>query len=274
MASTRIHPVRDLITFYVVVYALSWIVWGTAILQDRDALSFHIPGALAFWSLTIGVPLVALATGGVSALADLASRVVRWRVSVQWYLIGIAFPIVLAMVSSALAAAFGSTIELGGTLSLGSAVGYFIFGIFLFTLTEETAWRGYALPRLQHSMDALPASVIVGVLWGLWHLPLWFIADTDQTSWNFFAFVVLTIAESVLIGWFFNHTRGSVLLAGIFHAASDAALAYSGVLYSDARAFWVAVLVFAVAAVTLVVVDGSKALRRGGLPPEAIYPTG
>lgn len=198
MASTRIHPVRDLITFYVVVYALSWIVWGTAILQDRDALSFHIPGALAFWSLTIGVPLVALATGGVSALADLASRVVRWRVSVQWYLIGIAFPIVLAMVSSALAAAFGSTIELGGTLSLGSAVGYFIFGIFLFTHRGNgLAW---IRPSTPSTFDGCATCLCDrGSSLGTLASPLWFIADTDQTSWNFFAFVVLTIAESVLI---------------------------------------------------------------------------
>jgi membrane protease YdiL (CAAX protease family) len=118
------------------------------------------------------------------------------------------------------------------TLSAGTTFEFFkignwrvIFVLFLFTLLfggplgEEIGWRGYTLPRLLVNRNALLASLIVGVLWGLWHLPLFWIQGSLQADIPIVWFLVSILAESILYTWVHIHTRGSLLLAILFHAA-------------------------------------------------------
>jgi membrane protease YdiL (CAAX protease family) len=86
-------------------------------------------------------------------------------------------------------------------------------------LGEELGWRGYALPRLSAAQTPLIASIIVGILWGLWHLPLFWIRDSIQADIPIAWFMVSIVAESILYTWVYRHTQGSVLLVGLFHAA-------------------------------------------------------
>ena len=97
---------------------------------------------------------------------------------------------------------------------------------------EEPGWRGFALPRMQVSMGPLAASVVLGVLWGLWHLPVFILvpgynsagADVASIAGSVFVFTALgTVGQSLLLTWLFNHTGGSVLLAVLAHASLDAA---------------------------------------------------
>jgi membrane protease YdiL (CAAX protease family) len=90
-------------------------------------------------------------------------------------------------------------------------------------LDEEMGWRGYALPRLQGRLGPLTANLLLGVLWAFWHLPLWFVPGSFQAGSSFGLYVVSTVALSFLIGWVYNGTGGSLLLAILAHAASDAA---------------------------------------------------
>ncbi|MBE2240931.1 MAG: CPBP family intramembrane metalloprotease [Caldilineaceae bacterium] len=125
-------------------------------------------------------------------------------------------------------------------------------------MTEETAWRGFALPRLQSRYSALNASLILGILWGIWHLPLWFIPDSFQSTLPFGGFVLATVAMSIITTWVFNHTHGSVLLAAILHAATDVTLAYSNVLSGDLRLFWIFVVLQSVFAIFIVITLGAE----------------
>ncbi|HEY8599061.1 MAG TPA: CPBP family intramembrane glutamic endopeptidase, partial [Thermomicrobiales bacterium] len=118
-------------------------------------------------------------------------------------------------------------------------------------LTEETAWRGFALPRLQARFNALSASLILGLIWALWHLPLFFLANTGQSKMPFPGFVLDVVAVTIVMTWVYNHTRGSVLLAALFHAAFNAGGAYFNTLTSDARLFWLTVGVAWVAVAAL-----------------------
>jgi membrane protease YdiL (CAAX protease family) len=103
--------------------------------------------------------------------------------------------------------------------------------------TEETAWRGFALPRLQKNHSALSASLILGLLWGLWHIPLFLIPGSAQEAYPFIGFILLILPTSILFTWIFNHTKGSVLIAGLFHGFYDATVVYLGVLTGDIRLF-------------------------------------
>jgi len=85
------------------------------------------------------------------------------------------------------------------------------------SLGEEPGWRGYALPRMQWMHSSLSASLLLGLLWALWHLPLWIRPEQQlsQVAWD----TLGIIAAAVLFTWVFNHSRGSLLLALLFHAS-------------------------------------------------------
>jgi len=100
-------------------------------------------------------------------------------------------------------------------------------------------------------------------MWGVWHTPLFLINGTGQSHWPFIGFVIFAVAESVLITWIYNNSHESVLLATIFHAATDAMLSYSGLLSGDTNAFWLTVVIFCIAAVLVVLVSGPARLVQG-----------
>jgi membrane protease YdiL (CAAX protease family) len=88
-------------------------------------------------------------------------------------------------------------------------------------LPEEYGWRGFALPRLMESNNPLVASLILGLVWGLWHLPLHFISTTTQYVIPIWEYVLQTIILAVIYTWLFLGTKGSILIAGLFHAAGN-----------------------------------------------------
>lgn len=249
--------------FFVLAFALSWLVWGSEIAEEHGLLSFHIPDTFAYFALTLATLIVTAFTGGKAALWDILRRILRWRVGIRWYAFALLIPIALAFVPAGIYLLVGGLVPIGINITLSAAVAYFgYFGAKLL-ITEELAWRGFALPRLLATQSALFASVLLGLLWGIWHTPLFLIAGTGQSHWPYVGFVLFTIAESILITWIYNNTGGSVLLTTVFHAASDAALAYSGVLYGDQVLFWIAVTITWVAAIVVVLIEGPTHLVKG-----------
>ncbi len=229
-----------LIIFFVLAFALPWLIWGTTIAESRGLLSFHIPQSLAFWiGLNLATYITAALTGGWAAVKELLTRLVRWREKPVWYVTALGITALLSLVSIGIHLGLGGTHQVGILLPLSNLVPSLLFQIFFFILTEETAWRGFALPRLQSKYSALNASLILGVLWGFWHLPLWFIRGSFQSTLPFIGFVLAAVSMSIITTWVFNHTHGSVLLAGILHAATDVTIAYTNVLSGDLRLFWI-----------------------------------
>jgi uncharacterized protein len=84
---------------------------------------------------------------------------------------------------------------------------------------EELGWRGYALPRLAALAGLAPASLVLGVIWALWHLPFFFIADVDKTGQSFPIYLLGTTAVSVAMAWLYWRTNGSLLITMLMHAA-------------------------------------------------------
>jgi hypothetical protein len=84
---------------------------------------------------------------------------------------------------------------------------------------EEIGWRGYALPRLTVQLGPRLASLLLGVIWALWHLPLFFIAGTTTTGQSFAVYLTSVIALSVALAWVYQRTGGSLLLVMLMHAA-------------------------------------------------------
>lgn len=233
------HP---LVLFFIAAFFFPWLVWGTSIAQAHGFIGWHIPEPLAFW---IGLPLAsygtAALTGGWPAVKDLLLRLIRVKVPVAWYLVAILTPAVIAALAVGAGALISAPAAIGALLPTGALVGALLFNSWEWLITEETAWRGYALPRLQRRFNPLSASLLLGVLWGVWHLPLFLLPGSFQSTLPFAGFLISTVATSVTIGWLFNKARGSVLIVALFHGVTDVSLAFTGVMSSGMALFWVTV---------------------------------
>jgi membrane protease YdiL (CAAX protease family) len=98
---------------------------------------------------------------------------------------------------------------------------FLVFSI-VTTIPEETGWRGFALPRLQRRWGPVLASLVVGSLWGLWHLPDFFYLQAVQSGISFPLFLAGTISTSIFFTWIFNGTGGSLLMVSILHSSFNA----------------------------------------------------
>jgi len=112
-----------------------------------------------------------------------------------------------------------------GLALIGLVTVKFFYQFFFFNATgEETGWRGFALPRLQARTNPLVASLIISIFWINWHWFLWQAEGNPIFSWQYWIVqYVLHIPASVIIGWFYNRSKGSILVAGIAHAAANTA---------------------------------------------------
>jgi CAAX protease family protein len=243
------HP---LVAFFVLAYALSWWGWILNAIYPSDMW----PTPIFPFGPALAAVIVTAVMGGKAAVKKLLSRLTQWRVQPMWYAIALLFPVVLTVIAVCLnvwlGAAAPSAIQLGRWYTIFPA--FPIVLLFDGPLGEELGWRGYALPRLLHGPSALAASLFLGVMGAGWHLPL-YVTNPSQL-----AYIPLVISAYVVFTWLFNHTRGSVLVAMLYHTSQNAigggffSAMYSG--RNAMRLFWLLAAVYSVAATALVVIAG------------------
>jgi uncharacterized protein len=243
----RKHP---LIAFFVLAYLLTW--WIYPLLRFSPLL-----GIFGLFGPALAAIIMAAVTDGKAGVKALLSRVVQWRVGLPWYLVALGLPTVLALATAALAYLVGATefIQVGALLPIELV-------LFVLVVGEELGWRGYALPQLLQKRSPLMASLILGALWGLWHVPTIVVPGTPQYGLPITAFVLLTVEYSILMTWVFLHTRGSVLIATLFHGAINLSqgIFLSGV--EGATRYWLLCIVYGVAALIVAVVLGLRTRQR------------
>jgi uncharacterized protein len=221
------HP---LISFFVMAYSFSWIGWlpyilsqsGLGLLPFQPSELALLPG-LYLGPFMSGF-LMTAATEGKPGVHNLLRRLVLWRVGWQWYLfalIGVPAMIFLGYFSQpgAMSVLNFSALQLIEAYAL-----FLVLEIFSSGLGEETGWRGFALPHLQNRCGPLLGTLILGTLWGGWHLPLFLTAWSNGGNGlvDIVVFILTTIGNAIMFTWVFNHTRGSVLMVVLVHAALDA----------------------------------------------------
>lgn len=236
LATERSAPPRDSVLaepwkFFAATFGITWSFWLAAIALD---LSFDSALGLALLLAGLTGPGVA-GIGFVYLVYDADGRRDFWarlrgtrRIGVRWFLVILLLPFAIVL------AAAGIDLVAGGTgATLGAGVRGFatnpmailpaIFFATLPPLLEELGWRGYALDRLQSRGSALRASLILGALWAVWHLPLFFIDGSYQretvgfATLEFWMFMVGVIALSVAFTWVYNHTARSILAIILLH---------------------------------------------------------
>lgn len=268
-ATTRAFPLK----FVLVAFAFTWFFWLLAILEARGLISsLPVPALFlgAFGPMVASVAITAQ-EGGRAGLRLLLSRVTRWRVAPVWYAVAILGPIALTLGTMVLNVAFG-----GRPPELSAIVGalptVMVLSLYMLVqvgIGEEVGWRGYALPKLQSGYSALISSVILGVLWALWHLPVFFNPDTSYTNTPFWAFLIFLIPFAILYTWVLNGTGGSILLVMVLHAVTNASVGTllrtipeASTAFSNTDVYLVQAALLWVAAIAVVLVYGATTLSR------------
>jgi uncharacterized protein len=230
-----------------------------ALLGAITVLAANTPAALPL--LLSVVPamaafIVAALTEGRAGLHALMRRCLKWPRSRSWLVVVLVVPLLgtLAMVGVAVLLGAPTATRLG-RLSLI----LFIFA-YLFNGVEEVAWRGYALPYLLGGRSALAASLLLGIPWAIFHLPLhlpgqWYAAIPIGAT------PLILLAYSVLLTWIFIQTRGSVLMVTLFHGTLNALTPLTAGIDPE-QAWWLRAVVFGVAALLVVLVYGRNLSRR------------
>jgi membrane protease YdiL (CAAX protease family) len=260
---------RPLGAFFLIAFAWTWSVAFLMILApgwvDRSIGPIG-PGNplffLAVYGPSIAAILVTVFTRGRAGVTDLLRKLGQWRFSPVWYLV-----VLVGVPLAAIAAGHLGEYALGidPAPHLSAIPGWLkVLPIALFLdpgpLGEELGWRGFALPRMVRRWGAPVASMLLGLIWGVWHYPAFRIPGMPQGALNFPVFVAGAIVLSVIVAWLVLRTRGSVLIAVLFHLAVNTSLG----AYQPPFAMFVVVLGLAAAAILLF----DRQFRRSEVPDE------
>jgi uncharacterized protein len=256
------HP---LASFFVLAYAISWLLWIPLVVSGGGTptglgLVLALLGSLV--PSAVAILLVAV-LHGKAGVRKLLRRLLMWRVGVGWW-------VAVVLLSTLAVGAVGFSVLFGGDapdldVTIPGVVFLFLFSIFPGSAGgEEIGWRGFALPHLQRARSALAASVVLGAAWGVWHLPLYLLGTDNRPLGLFPAWVLLTVAASVILTWMYNGTGGSLLIVVLFHAASNLPLTVLLEPLEDqvAQPFLIYVALMILAATVVVAVTGPANLSR------------
>ena len=217
------RPGREVLGFFVLAYALSWVAWLPMLWHPDDLQALHYVGSLG--------PLVAALVftarrSGRAGLRDLGVRCVRGPA--RWVLAAVALPLALYAAGWLVSAAGGEVLPLGDFLGSKEYVdvGWTLIGIEIvfFGYGEEVGWRGFALPALElEGRSAHAATTWLAFFWAGWHLPLFFYAHGLATlPWLMVpGWLVSILLSSYLITWFFRSSGDSLLVVALLHGVVD-----------------------------------------------------
>jgi membrane protease YdiL (CAAX protease family) len=224
------------------------------------------------WGFVFASLIMTGLTLGRDGVVALLKRYLLWRVGWKWYLAALFLTPSLIVLGVYINAAW-----IGIPPDFSTAMAHKIFGeaaylplfilpFFLVDLIangEEIGWRGYVLPRLQAKHSALKSTLILGVIWGFWHLPK-FLSHWNTVS--FVWFMVHTMAFAVVLTWLYNNSKGSLLLVSLCHASSNTVGVFmpmaNTVSGENMGAYTIFVLLEVLTAVIIIVMAGPERLSR------------
>lgn len=214
-------PSTALVAQFSITFAIAWSIVGSYVVfpETTTAIFGEISGVhplyfLVTWAPAIAGFAVVLFYTGTAGLRAFLGRLLLWRCApIWWFFIIVGLPLVYMI---------GSLLKGGPLLAplppegLGPALALLAMMLFLGPI-EEFGWRGVAQPILQRHVAPIWAGALIGVAWGVWHLPAFYLASTVYADWNFLPFFIGNVTLAILVTPIFNSARGSLLLPMVFH---------------------------------------------------------
>ena len=225
---------KPIISYFILTFIISWsgiIIVSFFTGMPAPSKTFESIAPIAMLPLVIGPTIASLLLSGInygkSGLMDLLSKLLKWKVGIQWYIFALlTFPIIasvslfsLSLYSSDFLPNILTSNDKTGLLLTGLLVGIFL------TLFEEIGWSGFALPELNKRYSVLTTGLLLGAIWGVWHfLPVFYGCGDESGNFNFqlfypgfFFHYAGLIPFRILMTWLYKNTD-SILLPWIMHA--------------------------------------------------------
>lgn len=213
---------KEVLAYFLAALGFTWAIHSSIIVFDVPfSLDISTPG-MKLYLLGLAGPLFASVAisayqAGWEGVKGLLSRALVWRFPIRWYLVAI-----LLMPAINLANILIFYDRIPGDFAWFAVAPVLIAGQIWVVVAEEFGWRGFALPRLQARYGSLGATLVLGPVWSIWHLPMFFIPGSPQYSESvpeaLAAYTFVIVCISVLFTAIFNRTNGSVLACMLFHA--------------------------------------------------------
>lgn len=242
--------------FFALTFAYSWTIWIPSVL---DGVGVALPFDVASYSMVVVVigafaPLLAALTlaardGGWKGIKTFLGQALDFHIKPIYWILALGLPLTIHLIAHYLAPAVG--LEVAQTLFPSDiptapvvlAIPYFFLMLLIGGGQEEFGWRGYAQEPLQEKIGVIPASLVIGLIWGLWHLPLWFMAGDLHSAYSFLAFVLMTTSISLIYAWLYNASGKKLIVVMFFHAMNNTAAPLlpflHGVAGKPESAYWI-----------------------------------
>jgi len=249
------------VAFFSLTFILSW---GFGAITDpvyeaTNSIILTLPIALLSAGPLVSALIVSAMIGGKAEVLALLRKFIVWRVGLRWYLIALLLPLIIHLAAVYLNVLMGAPAPTAASFGTWSA----LLGAFALRLVnpwdgpmlEELGWRGFALPRFQQGFTPLTANLILALLVTIWHLPL---IASGNYAW---IYMPGTIAATILFGWVYNATGGSVLLTLLMHV-TDGLVRVNFTGADETRYMGLLVLVYVITAVIVVLFTGKNLGRK------------
>ena len=265
------HPLREAELFVAVTFLIAAGVYLPLLARDLGWIGTTLPPGLQIVGILspgIATLVIHLYDDGVDGVRSALGGLAAWRFGRIWWGVTLALPPGFAAVYA------GAYIGLGHDFvpepiqmvsESGVAIVLLILMMIVLSAGEEIGWRGHLLPLLQARMSALTASLVLGVVWAVWHVPVFYGAGIE--GWAFPLRIVSIFGGAVVYTWLFNNTGGSVLAVTLLHAGTNFWGRLLGPIPTPTPAATAFTAVNILLAVVLIVIFGGATLTdRRGLP--------
>jgi membrane protease YdiL (CAAX protease family) len=197
---------------------------------------------------------------GLKGLSSFLQRLTLWRAPILWWMFLILGIPMIFYTGAAVKGTIGNPFPFSPWHQVLPALALALF----IGPIEEFGWRGLALPLLQRRFAPFWAGLILGVIWGLWHIPAFLLSGTPQSAWSFGPFFIGVVAISLILTPMFNAARGSLLVAVLYHFQMN------NPIWPDAQPW--DTFMFAIAAVIIVLLNHHQMFQRGDGVTDVLMP--
>jgi len=270
-------PLINTAIFFILAFVISWLLWLPQLLTSNDLV--QLPeftgafGMIAPFGPFIAAFWLTSRQSGWEGVKALWKKGWSLKFDKIWLLPTLLLLPLAGLVTVVVMKLTGQLVQWEyGVSGLALLPTFFIIYL-LNSLPEEYGWRGYALGPLSNRFNALAASIILGLLWGLWHLPLHFIEGTVQANIPVYQFILQQIVLAIFYTWLYKNTNGVILISILFHTVGNvvgAAIPY----WTTNQGRWINFGVLVIFAVAIVLIWGPEHLSRSGSRMEETHPVG
>jgi membrane protease YdiL (CAAX protease family) len=221
-----------------IAFLIALVISALAFLANNSIIN-HAPisPVMIVFVLVMAIPvafIISQAFSRVPSVRHFLASLIEMRRVWGWLLLALATTTCLSVLSIIISNSLGrgsvqiSSLSFRGFTLIKMVAVTFFYQLFFFNLTgEEVGWRGFALPRLQGRFNPLIASIILTIIWALWHALFWKAGGDPVFSWEFWGETLFKLfPATVLLNWFYTRSSGSILVAGVTHAAQNTVFAY------------------------------------------------